>query len=202
MPSLLSRLRSRIARPYVREMRAALASMARTLKAADAEIETLQAEARSYRGTLARYSNHLDDIRCELADAGIPIPADDDPETTPRRMVRVALDRLAALTPVVKPVRPVSEARRTAILRSVNAYMTDDPADADPPTAYEVAEDLYAGGDEAAPFHGVTISSIERHVSRVAAEGWIASDGHKPARYALTAMGIEALAGERAEGAA
>ena len=195
MPSLLSRLRSRIARPYVREMRATLASMARTLKGADAEIETLQAEARSYRGTLARYSNHLDDIRCELADAGIPIPADDDPETTPRRMVRVALDRLAALTPVVKAAPNIPGARVLAILGGVDKLIAEF---GDGPTADDVADDL-AGFD---PFFELKPSTVADLTRKVADLGWLLRSNERPARYTLTDLGRDALAGERAEGAA
>lgn len=45
------------------------------------------------RDTRRRYELHLDDIRCDLADAGIPIPEEDDPELTPRRMVRTLFAR-------------------------------------------------------------------------------------------------------------
>jgi hypothetical protein len=47
--------------------------------------------------TLARHREHLDDIRNDLADAGISIPADDDPELTPRRMVRDLITQRAEL---------------------------------------------------------------------------------------------------------
>jgi hypothetical protein len=47
------------------------------------------------RTTRRRYSLHLDDIRCDLADAGIAIPEDDDPETTPRRMVQALIEERA-----------------------------------------------------------------------------------------------------------
>jgi hypothetical protein len=51
------------------------------------------AEIAYLRSTVARLSEHLDDIRCDLAGAGVPIPEDDDPETTPRRMVRALFSR-------------------------------------------------------------------------------------------------------------
>jgi hypothetical protein len=63
------------------------------------------------RMTRRRYSLHLDDIRCGLADAGIPIPEDDDPETTPRRMVRALLGERVAVCPVCGPVGSCDEDR-------------------------------------------------------------------------------------------
>jgi hypothetical protein len=63
------------------------------------------------RMTRRRYSLHLDDIRCDLADAGIPIPEDDDPETTPRRMVRALLGERVAVCPVCGPVGSCDEDR-------------------------------------------------------------------------------------------
>lgn len=46
---------------------------------------------------LARHKIHLDNIRCDLADAGIAIPADDDPELTPREMVKALIAEVVAL---------------------------------------------------------------------------------------------------------
>lgn len=46
---------------------------------------------------LARHKCHLDNIRCDLADAGVAIPADDDPELTPREMVKALIAEVVAL---------------------------------------------------------------------------------------------------------
>ncbi len=53
---------------------------------------------------LARYKVHLDNIRCDLADAGIPIPDPDDPELTPRAMVRAAISRFKMLPPAAEVI--------------------------------------------------------------------------------------------------
>jgi hypothetical protein len=60
------------------------------------------------RMTRRRYSLHLDDIRCDLADAGIPIPEDDDPEMTPRRMVRALIASPNSLRRLPESAWPIS----------------------------------------------------------------------------------------------
>jgi hypothetical protein len=44
-----------------------------------------------------RYKEHLDDIRCDLVDAGIAIPAEDDDELRPRWMVRDIITQRAEM---------------------------------------------------------------------------------------------------------
>jgi hypothetical protein len=134
------------------------------------------------RMTRSRYSLHLDDIRCDLADAGIAIPEDDDPETTPRRMVR-ALIGARAESPPAKPAPAVPEARVLAILRAVDAL-------AEPLSAFGIV--ATSANDPA--LKALSYASIARIVSSVAREGWLADDGKKPRRYTLTAKGRAALA--------
>lgn len=192
------------------------------------------------RTTRRRYATHLDDIRCDLADAGIAIPEDDDPELTPRRMVRALIECAAGaerargsarawtayakrvhgaldlagvpnngsglLTRVValqaerdalrtaaptKPAPKVPEARLSDLLR-----MMDLPGDTIPLTASEIADVLGDNPDHYPAFRRLTLSSIARIVSDVAALGYLQSDGRKPLRYLLTAQGRAALAGD------
>ena len=151
-------------------------------------------EAEYLRGTALRYGLHLDDIRCDLADAGIAIPEHDDPELTPRVMAQALVRRrdnlqarLDALTP--KPVPPLSEERRRVILEAVNHLEGDVWG----PSAPCVAEWLrYAARDCLA---GLLPTSIERFVSRLAAEGWLVADTGRPMRYRVSDTGRADLAG-------
>jgi len=151
---MLTRLRNHLARPLVAEMRLTLASMARSLSQADAEIVTLTAELRM---------EHI--ANSELIDRLHALDA-----------------QLAALTP--KPRAVVPEERRMAVVRTVAGYESVGHV----PTAITIAD--YMGDHEG---HVDAPASIARWVSDVAAEGWIASNGKRPARYSLTAKGRDAL---------
>ena len=132
-----------------------------------------------------RYALHLDDIRCDLADAGVPIPTDDDPELTPRRMVRALIARLA---PVVKEAAVVPEARRVAILRAVAAYAGVYRTG---PPAAGLGRYLH-GNDDA--FDGIGAESIAEHARRLVTEGYLSSTGIRGGPLSLTEKGRAELA--------
>lgn len=50
-----------------------------------------QGELAFLRGELTRYKLHLDDIRCDILDTGVPLGDDTDRELTPRRLVKELL---------------------------------------------------------------------------------------------------------------
>jgi hypothetical protein len=109
-------------------------------------------------------------------------------EATLVRNERDALQaRLYALTPA--PVKPLSAERRRAVLHAVN----DCAGDVYAPTAETLAAYL-AISELPGCLAGLSPTSIARFVSRLAAEGWLVSDGKKPARYSLTDAGRADLA--------
>ena len=185
---MLTRLRNHLARPLVAEMRLTLASMARSLSRADAEIASLTAERDSLLADMRDdegYNNILDESIEVCHILGIDTLADYDMRTTARAVVaeRDTLHaQLAALTP--KPRAVVPEERRMAVVRTVAGYESVGHV----PTAITIAD--YMGDHEG---HVDAPASIARWVSDVAAEGWIASNGKRPARYSLTAKGRDAL---------
>ena len=193
---LLDRLAHRIAGPTIGQLQNEIARLHLERKGLLARAVEAEREAEHLRGTVLRYGCHLDDIRCDLADAGIAIPEHDDPELTPREMARAVIRRrdtlqarLDALTP--KPVPPLSEGRRRVILRAVD-YLSD--ADVHAPSAPAVAEWALAT-DVPDCLKGLTRSSVERFVSRLAAEGYLVSDAGKPMRYRVSESGRADLAG-------
>lgn len=99
--------------------------------------------------------------------------------------------RLDALTPA--PVKPLSVERRRAVLTGVSELMgmVSDSVGYSP-TAEAIAE--YIDTDTPECLCTVSVSSIMRFVSRLAAEGYLVSDGKKPARYHLTDAGRADLA--------
>jgi hypothetical protein len=99
--------------------------------------------------------------------------------------------RLDALTPA--PVRPLSAERRRAILEAVAGLIgMVSPSVGYAPTAESIAE--YIDTDAPECLCTVSPSSTMRFVSRLAAEGWLVSDGHRPARYRLSESGRADLA--------
>jgi hypothetical protein len=94
--------------------------------------------------------------------------------------------RLDALTPA--PVKPLSAERRRHVLSSVDWLAGEVYG----PTAPAIAEHIIYGTPEC--LSGLSESSIARFVSRLAAEGWLVSDGHRPARYRLSESGRADLA--------
>ena len=162
MPSLLSRLQRRIARPLLTPLRNELAATNEALGSAYATTDRDTAEVRALRyqlldatGAVARLTGERDTLRA----------------------------RLDALAPKARGVVP--EARRMAILRAVDVW--GGLAD---PTAISIADFLLSSFGHSEP-----PTSIARWVSDVAAEGWIVSNGKKPARYALTDKGRACLDG-------
>jgi hypothetical protein len=135
------------------------------------------------RVTRRRYSLHLDDIRCDLADAGIPIPEDDDPETTPRRMVRALIGERVA---PAKPAPAVPEVRRMAILRAVDAR----------PFASSAARiGNYLSRNEESIFNSAGGDHIASDVRRLVDEGYlVVANGKRGGPLALTEKGRAALA--------
>ena len=59
-------------------------------------------ELKHVRGTLNRYSTHLDNIRCDILDTGFPLGDDSDYELTPRKLVQALLKENAALRKSLK----------------------------------------------------------------------------------------------------
>jgi hypothetical protein len=80
-------------------------------------------------------------------------------------------------------VRLVPEDRRRAIVSVVAGWGALSRC----PTAPEIAEELAGAG----AFAGLTLVSIQRIVSAVAAEGWIVGDGKRPVRYRLPSVALE-----------
>jgi hypothetical protein len=78
-------------------------------------------------------------------------------------------------------VRLVPEDRRRAIVRAVETI--------GPASAWDIAHHI--GERDAGHFAGLTVSSIQRIVSAVAAEGWIVGDGKRPVRYRLPSVALE-----------
>lgn len=175
MPSSLN-LRARLAEALAPHAVAALRS----------DLATVTADCDRLRCELTRYRLHLDDIRCDLADAGIPVPEGFDPELTPRRMVGAALDRLALATMAGQRRPVVPEARIVAIVRAAEGGERHTGGSL---TAMEIAHVVTGLSLLAVPFNGMTEASIVRVVSDVAALGYVASNGRKPARYSVTAAG-------------
>ena len=54
-------------------------------------VASVENQRNTLRGELSRYKEHLDDIRCDILDAGVALGDDSDQELTPRRLVREVL---------------------------------------------------------------------------------------------------------------
>lgn len=175
---------------------------------------------REAEATARRYSLHLDDIRNDLADAGIAIPSDDDPETTPRRMVGALIrdrngwrkraqeaeirdafgDReLAALHAERDNLRSQLTARQSRVRavsgeRRFGILRAVDPVEA--MTAEHIATRLVveARGEEWHPLHGLSLKTVINLIGQLAAEGFLSHDGKRERRYTLTDKGRAELA--------
>jgi len=173
---LLSRLRAHLSRPLTTPL--------------EHELATLRRDVHDLLGRAARSARYVSDAHAALDECGAPArgaAADRIRDLAAERDTLQA--RLDALTP--KPVPPLSEGRRRVILRSVD-YLSD--ADVHAPSAPAVAEWALAT-DVPDCLKGLTRSSVERFVSRLAAEGYLVSDAGKPMRYRVSESGRADLAG-------
>jgi len=165
---MLSRLRTRIAAPIVAQLERALASALADVEQLRGALYVAESDRDSYREHAQRW----------LAEA-----------TLVRRERDTLQARLEALTP--KPALPLPEDRRRAILDAVRGFYEFSGQHQDP-TAEAVADWIRAQPPEC--LMKLSDASIMRFVSRLAAEGYLVSDGGKPMRYRLSESGRADLA--------
>jgi len=174
---MLSRLRTHLAAPIVAQLERDLAHTRRDLE--DMRDACLHAESQRDLLLSERADLHARIMDAELLRSEACFRAAD---------LQACLD---ALTPA--PVKPLPEDRRRAILEAVAGLIgMVSPSVGYAPTAESIAE--YIDTDAPECLCTVSPSSIMRFVSRLAAEGWLVSDGKKPARYRLTDAGRADLA--------
>jgi hypothetical protein len=181
IPLLLTALRARIAAPLLRAQREA---HSRELAKYGDRLTELAAEVRAADSTLARIRAALvhpdGDQGVDLGRAaeGVAIQLADEIQRV--NMAYAKINEMCA--PKLGPAVP--EARRMAILGIVEQRIA-------PWTARQIGIESGNLGWEV--LHPLSASSVERLVTNLAREGWLADDGKKPRRYSLTNKGRDAL---------
>jgi hypothetical protein len=135
---------------------------------------SIEAAERAVEGELARYKEHLDDIRCDILDAGWPLGDDSDPELTPRRLVR-------------EMIRAVRAARR----------LLHDGIKASVMSCYDKSDAELSARDGALAFLGLAIDGGGFEPRLVWADRREPAEPAEPADSGLEAPGREARDGSR-----
>jgi hypothetical protein len=137
----------------------------------------LRAQREAHSREMAKYSERLTELSAEVRAAEARAQLLDKLLDN----CHVALDA-APVPPKLGPAVP--EARRMAILGIVEQRIA-------PWTARQIGIESGNLGWEV--LHPLSASSVERLVTNLAREGWLADDGKKPRRYSLTNKGRDAL---------
>lgn len=159
-------------------------SRLRTLLDSPTTIRALTREGEEYRARIARLAYDLTETR------GALVVARAECDHLRDELVRVTAEHDAK--PVKRAARAVSVERRASVLNTVSDLAMEGADDGT--TAVDVAEHMrFVLGWEKPR------STIARWVSDIAAEGWLVSNGRRPARYTLTDKGRASLLVMRSE---